>query len=100
MNEQSFRLSFITRSFIIVCYCCQKIAGGESPSHTPKVTISFDGPEGRGGGGALNKVLYGAGSTPRSKASPFYIPVLIDKEPLSYTFHGKLDPFHTERLLL
>ena len=86
-------------SFIIVV---TKITDRESPSHTPKVTISFDGPEegGGGGGGALNKVLYGAGSIPRSKTLPFYIQVLIDKEPLSCTFHGKLDPFHMEQLLL
>ena len=30
------------------------------------------------------------GSAPRSKPLPFYIPFLIEKVPLSYTFHGKL----------
>ena len=36
------------------------------------------------GGGALNKVLYGEAPPPRPKPLPFYIPVLIEKVPLSY----------------
>ena len=41
------------------------------------------------------------GSNPTSKPSPFYKPFLLEKVPLSYTFHRKLHPFHipTERLL-
>ena len=41
-------------------------------------------------------------SAPGSKPLPFYIPFLIEKVPISYTFHTKLYPFHvpTERLLL
>ena len=89
-------------SFIIYYYrlllLSQLITGGESPSHTPKVTITFDGPEGGGGEGTQQSFIR-RGSTPRSKTLPFYIPVLIDRGPLSCTFHGKMNPFHIERLL-
>ena len=62
----------------------------------------FSPPVGGGGGGvrrALNKVL---GFAPRSKPLPFYTPFLIEKVPVSYTFHRKLHPFHipTEWVIL
>ena len=57
---------------------------------------------GGGGGGALSFIR--GGSAPRSKPLPFYIPLLIEKVPLSYTgtFHRKIYPFRkpTECLLL
>ena len=42
----------------------------------------------------------GSAPTGRSKLLPFYIPILTENVPLSYTFHRKLYPFHipTERL--
>ena len=56
---------------------------------------------GGGGGGTEHSFIQG-GSAPRSKPLPFYIPFLIEKVPLSYTFDRKLYPFSipTERLLL
>ena len=55
-----------------------------------------------GGGGGTQQSFIRGGSARRSKPSPFYIPFLIEKVPLSYTFHGKWYPFHipTEQLLL
>ena len=56
----------------------------------------------RGGGGGTHQSFIRGGSAPRSKPLPFYIPFLIEKVPLSYTFHKTLYPFHipTEQLLL
>ena len=55
-----------------------------------------------GGGGGTQQSFIRGGSGPRSKPLPFCIPFLIEKVPLSYTFHRKLYPFSipTERLLL
>ena len=57
-----------------------------------------------GGGGreATPQSFIRRGSAPRSKSSPFYIPFLREKEPLSYAFRMKFYPFHipTERVLL
>ena len=52
-------------------------------------------------GEALNSFIR-RGSAPRPDPSLFYIPFLLEKAPLSYTFHRKWYPFHvpTERLLL
>ena len=51
-------------------------------------------PKSRGGGGSQQRFIRG-GSAPRSKLLPFYIPFLIEKVPILYTFHRKLHPFHT-----
>ena len=53
----------------------------------------------RGGGGGggrrgTQQSLIRGGSDPRSKPLPLYIPFLIEKVPLSYTFHRKLYAFH------
>ena len=55
-----------------------------------------------GGGGALNKVLCVEAPPRGPKPLPFYIPFLIEKVSLSYTFRRKFYPFHipTERVLL
>ena len=57
---------------------------------------------GGGGVGALNKVLYG--EAPPQGPNPYHFinHFLIEKVPLSYTFHRKWYPFHipTELLLL
>ena len=57
---------------------------------------------GGGGGGGTQQSFILGGSAPGSKPLPFYIPLLIEKVPLSYTCHRKWYPFHipTERLLL
>ena len=82
-------------SFIIVV---TKITGGESPIRSySESNDNFCRPGGRG---CTKQSFIRRGSTPRSKALPFNIPVMIDKEPLSCTFHGKLNPFLSERLLL
>ena len=47
---------------------------------------------GGGGGGELNTVLYMEDL--RCKPLPFYIPFLIEKIPVSYSFHRKFYPFH------
>ena len=51
--------------------------------------------------GLLNKVLYGKAPPRGPNLYPFYIPFLIEKVPLSYTFHRKLYPssMPTERIL-
>ena len=52
-------------------------------------------------GRELNKVLYGEAPPWGPNPYPFYIPFLIEKIPLLYTFHRKLYPFSipTEQLL-
>ena len=57
---------------------------------------------GAGGGGDTHQSFIRGSFAPKSKPLPFYIPFLIEKVPLSYTFHRKLYPFHipTERPLL
>ena len=52
-------------------------------------------------GGGTHKSFIRGGSALRSKPLPFYIQYLVEKVPLSYTFHRKWNPFHipTERLL-
>ena len=54
-----------------------------------------------GGGGGTHQSFIRGGSAPRSRPLPFYIPFLIGKVPLSYTFRRKLYPFYipTECLL-
>ena len=60
----------------------------------------------RGGGGGgvwgTQQTVIRKGSGPGMKPLPFYLPFLIGKVPLSYTFHRKLYHFHMpmERLLL
>ena len=44
-------------------------------------------------GGTQQSFIRG-GSAPGSKSLPFYIPFLIEKVSLSYTFHRKMYPFH------
>ena len=65
-----------------------------------KFSVAMQHPPG-GTQQSFNSFIRG-GSAPRSKPLPFYIPFLIEKVPLSYTFHRKLYPFSipTERLLL
>ena len=66
-----------------------------------RLTSQSKGDLSRGGRGTQQSFLRG-GSAPRSKPLPFYIPFLIEKVPLLYTFHRKLYPFliPKERLLL
>ena len=44
----------------------------------------------RGGGGGTQQSVIRKGSGPRMKPLSFYLPFLIGKVPLSYTFHRKL----------
>ena len=43
--------------------------------------------------GATQQSFIRGGSAPTSKPLPFYIPFLMEKVPLSYTFHRKFSPF-------
>ena len=43
-------------------------------------------------GGVTNNIFIRGGSAPRSDPLPFYIPFLVEKIPLSYTFHWKIVP--------
>ena len=52
------------------------------------------GGSGGGGGERTQQSFIQGGSAPRSKPLPFYTPFLIEKAPLSCTFHCKLYPFH------
>ena len=64
--------------------------------------LSASLPGGGGGVRGTHQSFIRGGSAPRSKPLPYYIPFLVEKIPLSYTFHRKLYPSHipTERLLL
>ena len=66
--------------------------------------IMPDAAEGRGGEGMGLKKLIRGGSAPRSDPSPFNVPFLTEKIPLSYTFHWQLVPlsytFQTGSLLV
>ena len=62
-----------------------QITWGLSSSSIRNVTHAYQGDyQSRG---ALNQVLYGGGSAPRSTPSAFYIPFLREKVPLSCTFY-------------
>ena len=45
-----------------------------------------------GGGGSTKNIFIRGGSAPRFDPLPFYTPFLIEKIPLSYTFHWKIVP--------
>ena len=77
------------------------LGGHVLEKRTPCLNKVVAPPPRKGGGCTQQSFIWGV-STPRSKPLPFYIPFLIEKVHLSYTFHTKLYPFHipTKRLLL
>ena len=60
--------------------------------------LSASLPGGGGGVRGTHQSFIRGGSGPRSKPLPFYIPFLVEKVPLSYTFHRKLYPSHITKL--
>ena len=83
------------KHLVIFCYIL---------SNTPHALLNrevWGNGEGGGGRGALGRVFYGR-LRPEVQTLSLLYAILIEKVPLSYTFHRKLYPFHTptERLLL
>ena len=91
--ETQFEVSLGLSVFDVVRVFLNSLKGSSWFKLPVKVTFEMKpGVEGGGGGGGLNTVLYMEDL--RCKPLPFYIPFLIEKIPLSYSFHRKFYPFH------